>query len=323
MEAMFYEKKKGILQCNLCPHTCFISDGSKGICRTRKNIDGKLVSLVYGKPAAVNVDPIEKKPLLHFLPGTNSFSIGTMGCNLTCEHCQNFDISCRDPEEAKTAELSPAQVVQMALEHDCRSISYTYNEPAVFYEYALETAKLARQKGLKNVLVTNGFINHEPAKKWLPFMDAANVDLKSFDEKFYREICGGSLQPVLDTIKLYKKHLWLEVTNLVIYKKNDDMHMIEEMVKWLSSLGQVPLHFSRAFPMFKMQDIAPTPMETLVSAKKIADNYLDHVYIGNAAANVDTNCPKFGAVLIERTGYDVGRVLEKCGCGYELVGVFK
>jgi len=325
-EAMFYKKLKDKVQCQLCPHNCKISEGKFGICMARKNIKGKLQSLVYGKPVAVNIDPIEKKPLYHYLPETNSMSIGTVGCNLSCLHCQNWDIARGNPEKTPTVDLEPSQVVNMALQKDCAKIRYTYNEPTVLFAYAIDTAKLAKKKGIKNVLVTNGYINKEPALEFIKHMDGVNIDLKAFNDDFYKQTCKGKLQPVLDTLMTYNKKIWIEITNLLIYGKNDDFDEIRKMCKWISdNLGKgVPIHFSRAFPMFKMQDIIPTPLETLRKAEEIAKEYLDYVYIGNTEESSNTNCPKCGALLISRKYYSVINDMKgnKCGCGYKIAGVF-
>jgi len=324
-KAKYWEKKGDVIHCLLCPQNCHIAEGNKGFCRVRKNVKGELMTLVYGKPVAVNIDPIEKKPLYHFLPGSVSFSLGTVGCNLACEHCQNSDISCADPEETRSKILSPEEVVRIAKEKNCQSISYTYTEPTIFFEYVVECAKLAKKEGIKNVIVTNGFINKEPAMEFCKYIDAANVDLKAFTEDFYKNIAKARLSPVLETLKIYKKHMWLEVTNLIIDRKNDDMTEIEEMCKWISkNLGKdTPLHFSRAFPMHKMQDIVPTPENTLISAKKIAKKYLDYVYIGNTELESNTYCPKCGGLLISRKYYNIISDLKgnKCGCGHEIPGV--
>ncbi len=325
-EALFYKKHKDSVQCVLCPHNCTIPEGKSGLCLARKNIGGKLQSLVYGKPVAINIDPVEKKPLYHFLPGSATLSVGTAGCNLFCGHCQNFDIARAEPEKTPAAELSPVQVVDMAVRKGCESISYTYNEPTIFCEYALETARLAKKKGIKNILVTNGFINKEPAMGFTRCMDAANVDLKAFDDEFYRNTCKARLQPVLDTLKLYNKKIWIEVTNLVIDRRNDSPEEIRKMCKWLSeNLGRdVPLHFSRAFPMYRMQDIIPTPLETLKNAEKTAREYLDYVYIGNTEEPSNTYCPKCGALLISRKYYNIINDMKgnRCSCGHEIAGVF-
>jgi pyruvate formate lyase activating enzyme len=323
-EARYYRAGETV-HCALCPHACKIPEGRTGICRVRKNVDGRLYSLVYGKAASVHVDPVEKKPLYHFLPGSKSFSVGTVGCNMGCLHCQNFSIS--QSEKVHGEDLSPQDVVDMALRHNCQSISYTYNEPTVFFEYAADCARIARQKGLKNVLVTNGYITPEPAREFLKIMDAANVDLKAFDDGFYREVCKARLQPVLDTLKLYRKGgMWLEVTNLVIDGKNDDMKKIDDMCRWITKeLGKdVPLHFSAAFPMHRMQEIAPTPVETLNKAHDIAKKHLDFVYIGNTGMPSDTNCAGCGRTVVERSGYSVRSNLEghRCVCGRILPGVW-
>jgi len=324
--AKHWQKKDDKVQCTLCPQNCVISERKKGFCKARKNVDGKLVSLVYGRPVATNIDPIEKKPLYHFLPGSISFSIGTAGCNFACEHCQNYDISCADAEEVRAVELSPEDVVKIAVDKKCQSISYTYNEPTIFFEYVVECAKLAKKAGIKNILVTNGYINPEPAKEFCRYIDAANVDLKAFDEDFYSGIAKAKLAPVLDTLKIYKKCMWLEVTNLIIDGKNDDMGKIEEMCRWLrDNLGKdVPLHFSRAFPMHNMMDIIPTPENTLLDARKVAHKYLDYVYIGNADLESNTYCPKCGGLLISRKYFSIISDLKgnKCGCGREISGIF-
>jgi len=320
MDARFWDGDS----CSLCPHNCRIPEGKKGVCRVRKNIDGQLVSLVYGKPVSVNIDPIEKKPLYHFLPGSSSFSVGTAGCNLSCPFCQNCDISCAEPEAVNSIDMLPEEVVGMAKSRGCQSISYTYNEPSIFIEYALDCARLARKAGLKNILVTNGYINEEPALEFCKYMDAANVDLKAFNDAFYK-MCGGKLKPVLNTLKLYSSRMWVEVTNLVIDGKNDSIKEIRSMAKWLSSeLGRhVPLHFSRAFPMFRMADIMPTPEKTLRQAQKIAGKYLDYVYIGNTGEAANTLCPACGNIVISRKNYQVVSHLESgmCRCGHKIPGV--
>jgi pyruvate formate lyase activating enzyme len=321
----FWKSEKDKVACSLCPHNCIIKEGFSGKCGARANIGGSLVSLVYGKPVAVNVDPIEKKPLYHFLPGSMSLSIGTVGCNLFCMHCQNWQMSRGKPEALDTvqSEISPETIVNLALEKGCKSISYTYNEPTVFHEYAIDCAKLARKKGLKNVIVTNGFIQNDAAEEFAKHMDAANVDLKAFDDKFYKDICGGSLKPVLDTLKIYHDKLWLEITNLLIDKKNDNMKEIEKMCRWIKTelSADVPLHFSRAFPMYQMLDIRPTPKNTLANAKAVAEKYLNYVYIGNTEAGSDTICPKCKKAFIKRQGYETIMKKDRC-CGEKIPGVF-
>jgi pyruvate formate lyase activating enzyme len=282
-EAMFYKKlKNNIVKCELCPNFCVIKEGGVGSCKVRKNIKGKFYSMVYGKPCAVNIDPIEKKPLFHFFPGEKIFSIGTAGCNLHCMFCQNWTSSQVNYEEVRSHELNPEGVVEYAIENDCKMIGYTYNEPTIFYEYVLDTAKIARKKGLKNVLVTNGYINQIPLAELLEWIDAANVDLKSFDDEFYRKICGGKLEPVLESLKLMKKKsIWIEITNLLIDGLNDDEKNIRKLCRWVKKNLNCPIHFSRYFPHYKMQR-KETKIETLLKAKRIAEEEgLDKIYIGN------------------------------------------
>lgn len=329
-EALFYEKLKGkVVQCRLCPHNCAIKEGMFGNCGVRKNKAGKLFSVVYGKSTSVQVDPIEKKPLFHFFPGASALSIGTVGCNLHCKHCQNWATSQAKAGGFPEYELPPQRIVEEAINKDCRIIAYTYNEPTIFFEYALETAKLARKNGLKNVMVTNGFINPEPLKEIYKHVDAANVDLKGFNDRFYRKICGVWLEPVLESLKSIKKMgVWVEVTNLVIPTLNDDMKEIRNMCKWIrDEVGEeTPMHFSRFFPMYKLEDIPPTPIDTLNKAKEIADKYLDYVYIGNVMEEENTYCPKCKSLLIERRGYAIlqNNIKDgKCRCGHEVAGVWE
>ena len=282
-EASYYEKKNGKVQCHLCPFECVIGEGKLGNCGVRKNQKGNLYSMAYGKPVSVAIDPIEKKPLHHFLPGTKIFSVGTAGCNLHCKWCQNWEISQAKAAELEEQEASPEEIVEAAIEAKCPSIAFTYNEPMVFYEYALDTAKIARKRGIKTVIVSNGFVNKEPLEEFCRHLDAANIDLKSFDDKFYRKYTGAWLEPVLESLKiLKKKKVHLEITNLVIPGLNDDMKKIEEMCKWIKEeLGDVPLHFSAFFPCYKMQDITPTTREVLEKAKKTGEKYLKNVHLGN------------------------------------------
>ncbi|MFH1850657.1 MAG: AmmeMemoRadiSam system radical SAM enzyme [archaeon] len=327
MEARFYKKLKGHVKCELCPHECAIKDGQYGLCHARKNADGRLMSMVYGRPVSVNVDPIEKKPLYHFLPGSRAFSIGTAGCNLRCGNCQNWQISQAAAEDILTEEMPPGRVAELAIENDCASIAYTYNEPTIFHEYAADTAEIARKEGLKNVIVTNGYINETPLGKWN--IDAANVDLKSFNDNFYRENCSGSLEPVLRTIlRLKKMGVWVEITNLVIPGMSDDLKEIEDMCKWLSRYaGDTVIHFSRFFPNYKLPSIEPTPPETLERARKIALKHHSHVYLGNMETEGNnTYCPKCKELLVERMWYtpSTDRIVGgKCPkCGHAIGGVW-
>ncbi|MFH0752790.1 MAG: AmmeMemoRadiSam system radical SAM enzyme [archaeon] len=282
-EAQFYRKlKNGVVQCVLCPHNCVIKSGARGMCHVRENRGGKLFSLVYGNPCAVAVDPIEKKPLYHFLPKTKTLSIGTVGCNFSCLNCQNAWMSQSSPEDVQPKHLAPGEVVKLALSTKCKSVAYTYNEPTVFYEYVFDIALLAKEGGLKNVFVTNGFINPEPLKKLLRVMDAFAVDLKGLDDSFYKKICGGRVKPVLDTLKAVKrKHL--EIVVLLIPGYNDSSVKVRNLCLWIKeNLGaEVPVHFSRYFPCYKLK-AKSTPIETVMGAEKIASDVgLKNVHVGN------------------------------------------
>lgn len=323
-EALYYKKlKNNMVNCNLCPTNCVVKPGDLGNCGARKNVRGKFYSLVYAKPVSIAIDPIEKKPLYHFLPGSVSLSIGTLGCNLHCLHCQNYDISQSDADGSSGKEVGPREIVEIAIKNKCKSISYTYNEPTIFFEYVLETAKLAREKGIKNVMVTNGYINKEPLMELYPFIDAANIDLKSLDSAFYRDICKVRLKPVLDSIKeINKMGKWIELTNLIIPGHNDSDAQIEKLVKWVKgNLGvKVPLHFSAFYPTYKLLDVPRTLPDRLLKAKEIAlKNGLKYVYLGNVSlpGSGDTLCPKCGKLLVERGGFEVGENhIEGSSCPY-------
>jgi len=282
--AELYEKEKDKIRCLACSHKCLISEGKTGICGVRKNIEDKLYLLVYGKVAAMNVDPIEKKPLYHFLPGTASFSIGTVGCNFRCDFCQNFEISQISKRGTIYGkEISPEEVVKRAIQTKCKSISYTYNEPAIFIEFVRDIAKIAKKKKLKNILVTNGYFSKESFDYIKDYVDAMNIDLKSFSEKFYIKYCGGKLKPVLDTIKrAHEKGIHIELTTLVIPGLNDSEKEFEEVAKFIASVDKnIPWHISRFFPMYKMIDKQITPLETLRKAERIGKKYLNYVHVGN------------------------------------------
>ncbi len=285
-EAMWYTKlTDGTVQCNLCPNNCLLKPGGRGLCKVRENIGGQLYALNYGQAVSIHVDPIEKKPIFHMLPGAKAYSISTAGCNFSCLNCQNWQISQRYPEDFDVEYFSPKQVVQAALDSGSRAIAYTYNEPVVFYEYMSDTAKLAREAGLKNVMVTNGYINQQPLKELLPYLDAIKVDLKGFTEDFYQKITGGKLQPVLDTIKtIATSNKDLEITYLIIPGENDKEDEIREMVKWLKkNIGEdTILHFSRFYPEYKLKNLPPTPVESVIRAREIAlKEGLKYVYTGN------------------------------------------
>jgi pyruvate formate lyase activating enzyme len=328
------DKKEKQVQCQACNHYCVIRDGNRGICGVRENRGGKLYSLVYGKVIAKHVDPIEKKPFFHFLPGSQSLSVATIGCNFRCLYCQNADIAQASKEgyffekkEILGEDLTPKEIVSEALSLNLPSISYTYTEPTIFIEFALETMKLARKNGLKNTWVTNGYTSTEGLKLALPYLDAANVDLKGFSEEFYNKICGARLKPVLETLKAMKKAgAWVEITTLVVPGQNNTKEHFEGIANFIAKvLGkETPWHISRFFPTYKLMDTPPTSLETLETAYNIGKKSgLKYVYLGNVAGEKreDTFCPKCGEKMIDRTGYDVLRYDKdgKCAkCGQDL-----
>ena len=286
MECRYYQRlDNGVVECQLCPHHCHIANGKTGRCKSRMNHDGVLVSEVYGKPCALAIDPIEKKPLYHFHPGTTCLSLACTGCNFRCLNCQNHDISQVAPDDVNHYELSPEQVVDLCSQHHCPGIAYTYTEPLTYIEYIIDCARLAHEKGLWNILVTAGYVCQVPLADLLPYLDAANIDLKSFSDDIYQRVSGGHLQPVLDTILAMRDAgVWIELTNLIIPGVNDEMDMIRQMCSWLvdNGLAEAPLHFSRFFPRFKMQNLSPTPVQTLKMTKQVAlKEGVKHVYLGN------------------------------------------
>ena len=286
MECRYYKKSDdGRIECQLCPHHCRMADGKTGLCRSRKNKGGVLVSEVYGKPCSLAIDPIEKKPLYHFHPGTTCLSMACTGCNFRCLNCQNYEISQVQPSEVDHYDLSPEAVVELCLKHHCPGIAYTYTEPLTYLEYITDTARLAHKTGLWNILVTAGYVCQEPLNDLLPHLDAANIDLKSFSDDIYMKVSGGHLQPVLDTIlAMHGAGVWIELTNLVIPGVNDNRQMIRKMCRWIAANGLAdnPLHFSRFFPRYKMRNIPPTPLQTLKEAEQIAlEEGIKYVYIGN------------------------------------------
>ena len=328
-EASFWEKINGKkVQCNLCSHNCKIDMDKKGLCGVRKNEDGKLYSLIYGSCSSIAADPIEKKPLYHFYPGTNAFSMGTVGCNFKCDHCQNYSISTADSDFPYARELTPEQVVGLADQYRCQGVSYTYNEPTIWHEFCFDSAKLVKKAGLYTCYVTNGYIKEDPLKELSQVLDAMNIDVKSFSEKFYKKICKAHLEPVLDTCILAKElGIHIELTYLVIPTLNDSMDEIDDFCKWVvGELGSnTPVHFSRFHPDHNLIDKPSTPMDTLLkiydNAKKIGLHYpyLGNVYPGNYE---NTSCPKCGNVCIKRSGFHVSindLVDNKCKkCGYVL-----
>lgn len=332
-EAMFYSKQGDLTYCELCPAECAIKPGKKGDCRTRINKGGKLYSISYGNPCAVHSDPIEKKPLYHFLPSSRAYSIATAGCNLKCLNCQNWQISQASPEETRNYDLMPQKVVDKCLDNNCKSIAYTYSEPVVFYEYMYDTAKIARKKGIKNVLISCGNINKKPLEKLCKYIDAANIDLKSFDDNIYKRLNGGNLKSILNALEiLHDQKVWLEITNLVVPQWTDDLAMIRKMCKWLvkSKLDIYPLHFSRFHPMYKLTNLPYTPKKTLVKARDIAmEEGMKYVYIGNVPGSgaENTICPKCKKKAVQRKGfYIIENNIDKgkCKfCGEKIHGVWE
>ena len=331
-EAMFYTPTPKGARCLICPNECTVKEGEFGDCRNRTNRGGKLYSIAYGNPCAVHVDPIEKKPLLHFLPGSRAFSIATAGCNLACLNCQNWTISQKSPDETDNVDLPPDKVVEHCLANRCESIAYTYSEPVTFYEYTYDTLVLARQAGLKNVLVSAGYINRDPLLKLCRVIDGANIDLKSFSNEIYLRLNAGTLQPVLDTLTTMKHEgVWLEITNLVVPSWTDDLEMIKKMCGWLLDNGfdETPLHFSRFQPMYKLTQLPPTPVNILKSARDLAlREGLKYVYVGNVPGlgTENTFCPNCGKMVVERRGFGVlqNNLHEgKCSfCGTDIAGVW-
>jgi len=333
-EARYYTKLDGKrVQCQLCFRQCTIAQGQRGECGARENREGTLYSMVYGQPCAIQIDPVEKEPLFHMLPGTRTFCLGTAGCNFKCTFCQNWQISVRTPEETNNVPLSPKEAVNKAIELGCTSMSFTYNEPTVFYEYMYDVAKLAQERGLWTYFHTNGALNPEPLRELLKHMDAVCVDLKGFTAEFYQETSNSELEPVLSTLRTIKEEgVHLEVVNLVIPTLNDNPEDIERMCFWLrDNLGEdVPLHVSRFFPTYKLLKLPPTPIETLEKAREIAlDAGLNYVYIGNVPGHVanSTFCPQCNQILIWRAHFSVisNHIEEgRCPfCGYHISGIWE
>jgi len=332
-EGLYYVQTPRGVKCQICPNECDVKLNELSDCRNRTNINGKLYTIAYGNPCAVHIDPIEKKPLAHFLPTSRTFSIATAGCNLVCLNCQNWTISQASPRETRNYDLMPQKVVEECINNHCESIAYTYSEPLTFYEYTLDTAKIAHQKGIKNVLVSAGYIHEEPLRNLSRYIDAANIDLKSFSNDIYLKLNGGKLEPVLNTLKILKEeNVWLEITNLLIPSWTDNFDMIKEMCDWLykNGLHENPLHFSRFHPMYKLTQLPSTPVSTLNKAREIALNAgIKFVYIGNVPGTSaqNTNCPKCKKVIIERRGYSImnNHILNNsCKfCGEKIPGVWK
>jgi len=325
-QARFWESNiDNIVQCFLCPHNCTINNEKSGICGVRKNENGKLYSLIYGSCSSVHEDPIEKKPLYHFYPGSSCFSLGSVGCNFRCAHCQNFEISRATPVDLSLNEISPQAAVDMAKKYNCRGIAWTYNEPVIWHEYCYDSAKLSKEAGLYTVYVTNGYINEDPLKEISNYLDAMNVDVKAFDDSFYKKICKARLEPVLNTCEIAKKlGIHIEVTYLVIPGKNDSINDIQKFCQWVvEKLGEnTPVHFSRFHPDYKMIDVPPTPIDTLLKFYDIARSFgVLFPYIGNVPHGEyeSTKCPSCGFKIVDRYGFSAKVIglnngkCKKCG----------
>ncbi len=332
-DAQFYKQlDDGRLQCTLCPRYCKLKSGQHGFCYVRKNVAGEMKSLVYGRPYAVNVDPIEKKPLYHFLPGTKIVSIGTAGCNMACKYCQNWDLSEAKFNENRSIELPPSRLVQLVKHYDSHSIAYTYNEPTIYAEYAMDTAKLSRKMKIKNVMVTNGYISEEALDTVYENMDGANVDLKAFTDKFYQKLTLSKLGPVLECLKRLKQlNKWIEITTLVIPSYNDNEQEIKDMCEWiLRELdSMVPVHFTAFHPAYKLTQATSTTPSTLLKFRQMAmEMGLKYVYVGNISNSDGSNtyCHQCSAILVKRSWYSTSiSNLEKgkcTQCGADIPGVF-
>ena len=333
IEARYYQKLPDReIKCELCPRFCILGDKERGFCGVRENQGGKYYTLVYGQVASLNIDPIEKKPFFHFLPGSEAFSLATAGCNLSCKFCQNWEISQMRPEQVKNIYLPPESVVASCLKYNSPVIAYTYTEPVIFFEFMYDTCVLARKSNIKNVVVTAGYINPEPLADLIKVVEAIKVDLKAFNQNFYRDYVRGELQPVLESIKqIAKSKTWLEIVYLVIPTLNDNPEEIRQMCRWLKAeIGpDYPIHFSRFHPMYLIKNLPPTPISTLEQLRNIAlAEGLHFVYIGNVPGHPGENtyCPRCGKLIIERYGYAIKKKElsgNKCRfCGQEIAGVW-
>jgi pyruvate formate lyase activating enzyme len=333
-EARYYEKLPNRkIKCVLCPRECIIDDQETGYCGVRENHGGTYYTLVYGRPCSVNNDPIEKKPLFHFLPGTSALSIATVGCNVLCKFCQNWQISQARPDQVQSHDLLPDAIARYAKNYGARSIAYTYTEPVIFTEYMYDCAQAGHQLNVKSVMISNGYIQSQPMKDLCQVLDAVKIDLKAFTQKFYKEMVSGELQPVLDTLALLiKEGMWTEIVYLIIPTLNDDPKELKQMCDWIAKeLGpNVPIHFSRFHPQYRLKNLPPTPGKTLETARKIAlDSGLNYVYIGNIPGHEGENtyCPGCKKMIIQRMGYQIIKQnLKTSGncefCGHKIAGVW-
>lgn len=330
-EAEWYEEHLGTVTCRLCPHQCVLRENDRGFCRVRAVKDHKLLTLVYGNPCSLHVDPLEKKPLYHFLPGRPVLSLATAGCNLRCLNCQNWEISQARPEDIPSTAITPEELVGAAAGKAIPAIAYTYSEPIIFYEYARDCSALAKARGIRNVLVTAGYIQEAPLRALCKFIDAANVDLKSFSDATYRRLNRARLAPILRALEIMREEgVWLELTRLIVPRYSDDMDDMARMCEWIhGALGpDVPLHISRFHPAYRLQALPPTPVPTLEQAHDVARAAgLHHVYIGNVPGRKGQNtlCPACGREVIVREGFHVeikGLIDGKCECGQAIAGVW-
>lgn len=316
-EAMFYTKVKDKIYCNLCPHECKLSEGQTGLCRVRKVIDGKLYSLNYGKISAINLDPIEKKPLYHYKPGSLILSVGSVGCNFSCGFCQNFKIS-QTGETFFTTFIPPEELINIALKYKGKGnigIAFTYNEPSIFYEYIYDAIALLKDD-IDIILVSNGYINEAPLKSIIKHVKAINFDLKSFNDDFYKKVCHGHLEPVLKSIEIACNNTHVEITTLIIPGLNDSEEEIDKLAFWISKLNpNIPLHLTRYFPTYKFK-IEATPIETLIKLQSIAKKHLNFVYLGNVLLSSDTICPNCNKTIIKRNGFEIQSFLTSNQCPF-------
>lgn len=323
-EAAHYEKlpnKK--IRCLICPRKCEIDDMERGFCGNRENRSGIYYVLAYANPCALHVDPIEKKPLFHFLPGSVAFSLATAGCNMVCKFCQNWDISQSRPEETKNVYFPPEEVAAKAKSLNCQSIAYTYSEPVVYYEYMVDSSDSSRKLGIKNVMVSSGYIQEKPLSELLPYLDAVKIDLKAITQKFYQEVCSSDIEHVLNTLKILKReNMWTEIVYLVIPTLNDSTQEFNDLSQWImKNLGpDVPIHFTRFHPQYMLKNLPPTPVETLDRARKIAvDHGIHYVYVGNVPGHPgeQTYCPKCNKIIVQRIGYQIlGTHINNGACEY-------
>lgn len=333
-EARYYEKLPNRkIKCELCPRECVIDDQETGYCGVRENHGGTYYTLVYGRPCSINKDPIEKKPLFHFLPGSYAFSIATVGCNVLCKFCQNWQISQARPDQVDSYDLPPHAIAEHASNSSCKSIAYTYTEPVIFTEYMYDCAEQGHKQNVKSVMISNGYIKAQPMKDLCTVLDAVKIDLKAFTEKFYQDMVAGHLQPVLDTLVLLKQErMWTEIVYLIIPTLNDDPKELQQMCKWIvNELGpDVPVHFSRFYPQYRLKNLPPTPVKTLEMARKIAlDSGINFAYIGNVPGHEGENtyCPGCNKIVIRRMGYQImNNAINKNGkcqfCGHKIAGIW-